>query len=347
MELPKLIEQMRRTALKMPHRLESEPTIKFKAAPEECCQQVSVNGKRYDVMYTLNLLEDVAKGFWQLTISDVSQEGQPPSEIVGYLVKNFLGDDASDIMEITHLLPSEAKPQYCRQFVRRYDGTIFESVFGGSQHAKDLSPDDEMRKYADKAEKWFTAMVAFLRNPLDIPQPAWPKTPGRAKPHKVINDLCRLFYDLVGSRVTATTITPSVKSLHFWTEIKENKDFMKSPRKLAVVMCPMEFADMVQEDLHMQMGGIVFCASKARDYWNNQFTCQEDSKTVMERAYAHEAEYLHTLVGLKDFDPNEYQKKVMRDYPKGVLSLPLSICYESRDFDIRRARAEFLDVAHL
>ena len=130
---------------------------------------------------------------------------------------------------------------------------------------------------------------------------------------KPINDLMTLFWRLVGNMICPVAIADSVASLSFYCEIKADK-------RMAVIILPEKWHDILIADTHYQMGAMVFAASQAKDYWNDKFI-EGKKEEVLERAYSSEAELLHyfanTVLGFK---PNDYQKYVMKKYPEGMKS---------------------------
>ena len=103
---------------------------------------------------------------------------------------------------------------------------------------------------------------------------------------------------------------------------------------MGIILVPMTFPDLCKKDSTMQLGALVFNASKARDFYHNKLA---DFRATQSRAYAYEAEYLLTAQKLwaQHFDPNKYQKKVMTEYPEGLVSLPNEYRYPLVPFPYR------------
>ena len=146
-------------------------------------------------------------------------------------------------------------------------------------------------------------------------------------PSLPINRLMTLAWRLIGNKVTPTTVAEKMplghpETLHFWCEIRENKS-------LGVVMVPFEWAKMVIEDRWMQLGGLVFIGSQCADYWHGKINRNSGDRPAMERAMAHEAEFLLTLGG---FTPNPYQKQVLDHFPQGLKSLSADLRYELKPY---------------
>lgn len=162
--------------------------------------------------------------------------------------------------------------------------------------------------------KMFNLGVDVLRDP-------------QSTPSLPINRLMTLAWRLIGNKVVATTVAEVMplghpETLHFWCEIR-------SGQALGIVMVPFEWAKMVIEDRWMQMGGLVFIGSQVADYWHGKINRYSGDRPAMERAMAHEAEFLLTLEGFK---PNSYQKQVLDHFPQGLKSLPADLRYELKPY---------------
>lgn len=145
----------------------------------------------------------------------------------------------------------------------------------------------------------------------------------------LIKDACDLLFQLVGSKITPVAATNAVDSLHFFAESKD-KEFTQAR---AFILVPVQFAQMSVMFPPLHMGGIVYIASKAKDYWNKKI-----NKDTDKRAISMEAEFLKTL--FKDHPqlvesgvyPTPYQRKVLEKYPDGIESA-LDVHYKTRPFD--------------
>lgn len=180
------------------------------------------------------------------------------------------------------------------------------------KNIKEISGDQEA--IAKRIEGEFTDLVAYLKSPKQIDNPS-------------INKLMSLFESLVGNLVTPVALT-NIQSLHFYCEQRKNK-------VVCLVMCPSNWHEMLIEEPFMQMGGLAFIASQAKDYWNHRFTSEFHSQKeqIMKRAQSTEAELLHYFSKNKSdkFVPNDYQKEIMLTYPEGIKSEPSH--YEGREYD--------------
>ena len=134
----------------------------------------------------------------------------------------------------------------------------------------------------------------------------------RTLPCGVLRMTTDLFYNLVGKQITPCAISPSAQGgIHFMV-VGKSKDEL-----VAVVVVPPNWAELVKQDRKMQMGGVVYTASKAKDFATGGF--QSDPEGVEKRAKQHEAAYLHSLREIDpDWTPNEYQRRVMMQFPEGL-----------------------------
>jgi hypothetical protein len=183
------------------------------------------------------------------------------------------------------------------------------------QHIEDV-PDDQ-NTVAKRIEGEFTDLVAYLKNPEHINCPP-------------INKLIGLFEKLVGNYITPVALTPSVQSLLFYCEQRKNKT-------VCFIMCPSNWHEMLLKDPFMQMGGLVFIASQAKDYWNLRLSSQYENRKeeIKNRARSYEAELLNYFAKYKSekFSANDWQKETIKLYPGGIMSEPSH--YEGRDYDAK------------
>lgn len=87
----------------------------------------------------------------------------------------------------------------------------------------------------------------------------------------------------------------------------------------ALTILPLQWVRMFGRDPIKQMGLVVFIASQSVDYFHERvFT---EAEKVVERARAHEAEYLLTIQHLAPaWEPDRYQRSILGDYPEGLAS---------------------------
>lgn len=199
-------------------------------------------------------------------------------------------------------------------------GTMFEKLFGEPLHIEDMPATETTPEHARfrseviAAGDMFTRLAHVLRSSQELPEE--------------INKLASLMWDLVGHRITPVAIGPDVVAIHFYAEIP------KQGQPVACILCPPKWLHMVEADPIMQFGALVFAGSQARDYYNERLAW--DGKAVHSRSRAYESEFLHCVMEKYPFTPNDYQKKVMEDFPKGLASLEAKFWYESKPFVERR-----------
>lgn len=163
--------------------------------------------------------------------------------------------------------------------------------------------------------RFFSLAVDLLRNPVTTP-------------HHGINKLMANLWRLVGNKIVPAALIAQLPfgydGLFFWAEPGQD---------LAAIMIPQNWLQKVSEDRWMQMGGLVFTAVQANDFWHGKIVAGE-SKNSEARSCAWEAEFLWHLTNTpgSNFTANEYQQKLMKDYPNGLASLDPALRYEIQPF---------------
>jgi hypothetical protein len=145
-----------------------------------------------------------------------------------------------------------------------------------------------------------------------------------------INALMCQMQDFAATGTIKMGISPSVGATRFLIIDKQ-----------PVVMLPPDWTERLGENPTLQMGGLAYAASHARDYYNKrddskadrEFGSKDERGAPVTRALAHESEFFH-WVAKNDpkFKPNKYQAKVMAEFPDGVRSIPPEIAYEPEPF---------------
>lgn len=175
-----------------------------------------------------------------------------------------------------------------------------------SHHINRLNSDDPEYKEGKTIEAEFSDLVEVMQKSKFFPLP-------------LVNDLMSLFWDLVGQKITPVAIVNMVPTPTFMCSVKGDG---KKETTFAMVLVPTNWHDMLVSDPYMQMGALVFLASKAKDYWNNKFhPSVYNGEEIVERAQFCESQLLHHFSKTReDFKPNEYQIYVMGKYPLGCSS---------------------------
>lgn len=166
------------------------------------------------------------------------------------------------------------------------------SQFFFEKNFKFVDRDHEaFKSSASKCESEFTELVRLMRDSSKFPV-------------SLVNELMGLFWDLVGNKIVLSVIA-NVDALMFYAEVQSKKS-------VAAVICPANWHERIILDPYYQMGGLVYSASKAKDYWNLK-------EPDHERALSYEAEVLSYFSKFAPaYKPTEYQKKVVERYPGGV-----------------------------
>lgn len=169
----------------------------------------------------------------------------------------------------------------------------------------DALPESE-KTNALKNETMFTNMVDALRNPVLMPVES-------------ISNLMKLFWHLVGQKITPAAQVEGIPSLSFFVEIENGKH-------VAMVMLPPHWLEHVAKNVHEQMGAIVYCASQAKDYYNAKIF---DKEAVLTRAACYEAELMNYFkTHAKDWHKTPYQEDLMKRFPNGLADLKEEYRYE-------------------
>lgn len=201
--------------------------------------------------------------------------------------------------------------------------TFLNDLLGdGLCHIEKVSHDDPLYVSGKMIETTFTELVDRLRNPQIVKCPP-------------INDLMTLLWRLVGNNICPASIMPVIPSLSFWGEIRGSGGV---ETWFATIICPGKWMEMLKEDIYMQLGAMVFNASKARDYWNRKLPgYNATEKDILERSYTYETEFLNYLKREDPaFTPNKYQSQVLEKFPQGLASARPGLHYEGRPFPTRR-----------
>lgn len=143
----------------------------------------------------------------------------------------------------------------------------------------------------------------------------------RVLAHPEINRLATLFWRLIGNKnIPLIWDQQGLPSFQIIGTVLDQE-------QRACLLMPYQWLNLVREDPVLQLGGIVNMASQSRDFYLHRF----DAHTS-ERAQAIEAECYHTLEIVHTREQihwywNEYQRRIMVQYPQGLASLAPGIWY--------------------
>jgi len=145
-----------------------------------------------------------------------------------------------------------------------------------------------------------------------------------------VNQLAKLLWQLCGSRVAQImAVEGGVPTLHFLGVSKKDGSYQGG------IVAPWDFHSRFLADPWMHLGGVVFTASQVKDYWNERLA--DGQKKVEWRSRAHEAEFLKYCVAKEGLRPNDYQKKVIDEFP----AFPAEADYASLPWELERAKTKF------
>ncbi len=164
-----------------------------------------------------------------------------------------------------------------------------------------------MIEYQDIGSR-FTEMVDLLKR----------------NPNPKLAMLGKLTWRLVGNKIINVAVVEAATSLSF-AVMKSKKDELIR----GIAVCPTNWIQQISDNSFYCMGGLVFVCSQCRDFWNGKFNYDGDNSSVIERAIAYEAEFLKDFERIKSL--NEYQKKVLNRYPKGLNSVP-NLIYSGKNY---------------
>lgn len=186
----------------------------------------------------------------------------------------------------------------------------------------DLPAGDPLRERCMAIEHTFTTLMDYLRSHAGHPR---------------IRRLCQLAWDLYGNRLVLTAIGPRVSSLYFMVGkgkttassfARPNLTASSIPRGtyFATVFKPHHWVDLVKENPQLQLGALVYTASKCADFYRSPDDMQQID-IIETRARAYEAQYLLS-VPASQLQLTPHQEDVLRAFPKGLQSLAAGIDYE-------------------
>jgi hypothetical protein len=170
------------------------------------------------------------------------------------------------------------------------------AAFCGNQvNVNDLPTSDPIMPIARQCESFFTGGVDVFRSVL---------------PSERLRALGRVIWDLVGHKQVLVAIGPDVPSLSF--TVMKYKGVLQG-----IVFFPKNWPDLIKADSFMQLGAILYVGAQIVDYYNDRLI---GDPTAPGRWEAYEAEYLRVLGQLipNGWQPNEYQRDIMKKYPDGL-----------------------------
>lgn len=194
-----------------------------------------------------------------------------------------------------------------------FEHPIFKYAFADQRF---LEEDDPLKAHTDNIVTMFDTLVDTLREPKSFPNPR-------------INELVKLMWRLIGNQVVRVALNtdPHIATMPGAAfSLLGNKQVYE-----AIIWLPAAYAEMVIKDRIFHMGGICFCASQCRDFYNGKILENGGSQLTQQRALAYEAEFLHTMAQSEQFKPNDWQQKVLENFPNGIASVQ-NLLYKRKQF---------------
>jgi hypothetical protein len=159
----------------------------------------------------------------------------------------------------------------------------------------------------------FNALVNFVRDPDGLPDP-------------IINSLGRQM-----RRSTATLRTPVILDPTYLLPSMVFAVSSKERDATSGLLLPLHFADMIREDLHLQITTMVYVASQIRDFREGRFPI-DDQTAIETRAHAYEAQGLRALMSVLRAEGQVvqlvgYHDALLGEFPEGLASMPSELVY--------------------
>ncbi len=187
--------------------------------------------------------------------------------------------------------------------------SIVAALTGKVQYSQALPFFDPLRADGEKNSACFTFAVDLLRSTF---------------PNESIRELTALEWEMVGHQMTPFAVLEKVPTLSFASLGKQQSEGIKGLNP--VVLSPLKWHEMFNENPVYQLGAVVFVGSQIRDYYNEKIF----ERAVVARAHAYEAEYLITMRQFGSLSLNDYQENILEKYPAGLASLPPGVQYQSK-----------------
>jgi hypothetical protein len=193
-----------------------------------------------------------------------------------------------------------------------FEHPIFKYAFADHRF---LEGDDPLKEHMDNIVTMFDALVDTLREPKSFPNPR-------------INELVKLMWRLIGNQVVKVAL-----NTQFGHRMPGAAFSLMGNQQAyeAIIWLPTSYAQMVVHDRIFHMGGICFNASQCRDFYNGKVGPGKNPQPAQQRALAYEAEFINTIAQADEFKPNDWQKQVMEQFPKGLASVQ-NLLYKPKKF---------------
>jgi len=160
-------------------------------------------------------------------------------------------------------------------------------------------------------------VVPLVNNAVDtLRDPHW-------TPNLHVNKIATVAWRLIANKITPTGITDAealpAPGICFWGEVYPT-------HKVGMILIPHNWPDLCVQSMYMQMGGLIFNASAAADFY---FDRLKDGWSK-HRSAAYESEFLKVLLD-RGVELNQWQKSVRAAMPNGLDSLKPEARYDLQE----------------
>lgn len=190
-----------------------------------------------------------------------------------------------------------------------FEHPIFKYAFADHRF---LEEDDPLKAHMDNLVTMFDTLVDTLREPKSFPNPR-------------VNEVVKLMWRLIGNQVVRVALNTEVAHLPGAAFSLLGNSTVHE----AIIWLPQNYAEKAVNDRLFHMGGIAFCASQCRDFYNGKIL--GNGVDVKRRALGYESEFLHTIAQAEEFKPNDWQKQVLDEFPDGIASVQ-QLLYKPKKF---------------
>jgi hypothetical protein len=138
-----------------------------------------------------------------------------------------------------------------------------------------------------------------------------------------MHPLLALISQMMKRQMVAIGFRPAVPTITFAVGRHQSQSGL-----ILLIMLPPNYIEQVRQNPIQALGGVVFVASQLRDFVCHQY----DKRRSRLRAHAFVAEFLrvmrlhHEHEGLH-WEPNDYQRSILEEYPDGLASLASDLVY--------------------
>lgn len=172
--------------------------------------------------------------------------------------------------------------------------------------ATTLPEENPLRKKSERLGRTFAQMLVFLQ--ASFPDPK-------------VNKLSVLFQKILMTNKIMLALSPEKTDLFFAGVYPHNNDLGDEGMPLVTrgtIVIPMGWGDLVKSNYFKQLGGVVYHASVAVDFYNDRFVIDEPYMAA--RASLWESQYLHTLLAQNPSYPMDEDQRITVEQTPGALN---------------------------